>query len=115
MHAKAFQHAVLIGKYSSRISADNAGAATVSPAALWSHILQHVARCIAASGVAVSLESGIAKQTGLDKTYPSLSMDDISHHCDVAVVVGGDGTMLSAARQLAGSTLPLIGINQVRL
>ena len=115
MHAKAFQHAVLIGKYSSRISADNAGAATVSPAALWPHILQHVARCIAASGVAVSLESGIAKQTGLDKTYPSLSMDDISHHCDVAVVVGGDGTMLSAARQLAGSALPLIGVNQGRL
>ena len=115
MHAKAFQHAVLIGKYSSRISADNAGAATVSPAALWSHILQHVARCIAASGVAVSLESGIAKQTGLDKTYPSLSMDDISHHCDVAVVVGGDGTMLSAARQLAAAQLPLIGINQGRL
>jgi NAD+ kinase len=34
---------------------------------------------------------------------------------DVAIVVGGDGTMLAVARKLAGHDVPLVGINQGRL
>jgi len=34
---------------------------------------------------------------------------------DVAVVIGGDGTLLSAARGLVDSNVPLIGINRGRL
>jgi NAD+ kinase len=33
----------------------------------------------------------------------------------LAIVVGGDGTMLSIARQLAPFDIPLIGVNQGRL
>src|SRR5579872_3381061 len=36
-------------------------------------------------------------------------------HADVAIVLGGDGTMLGIARQLAQFNVPLIGINQGRL
>jgi NAD+ kinase len=40
---------------------------------------------------------------------------DIGAHCDAAIVMGGDGTMLGIARQLAPFDVPLIGINQGRL
>ena len=36
-------------------------------------------------------------------------------HCDLALVVGGDGTMLGIGRQLGPYGVPLIGINQGRL
>lgn len=35
--------------------------------------------------------------------------------CELAVVVGGDGTFLHAARALSGSEVPLVGINLGRL
>jgi NAD+ kinase len=40
---------------------------------------------------------------------------EIGEHADVAIVLGGDGTMLGIARQLAPYSVPLIGINQGRL
>ncbi len=46
---------------------------------------------------------------------PHFDMERLGAHCDAAVVVGGDGTMLSTARTLAPQNVPLIGINQGRL
>ena len=60
------------------------------------------------------LGSETAAQTGLPG-YPSVPVGEIAGHADVVVVVGGDGTMLSIARQVAPFDLPLIGINQGRL
>lgn len=41
--------------------------------------------------------------------------DQLCSHCDVVVVVGGDGSFLTAARYLIGTHIPLIGINRGRL
>src|SRR5690606_15210068 len=47
--------------------------------------------------------------------YDALTVDEMGQRCDIAVVVGGDGTMLGIARQVARHGLPLVGINQGRL
>ena len=36
---------------------------------------------------------------------------DIADDCTLAVVIGGDGTMLAVARQLHGHELPMLGVN----
>lgn len=44
-----------------------------------------------------------------------ISIGDFPAQCDLIIAVGGDGTMLSASRALAGTDLPIVGINVGRL
>lgn len=94
-----FRHAALIGKYHAR---------GIRP------LLEDVAHTLSRTGVEVYLEADTAHNTGM-ADYPSLTFDQIGRQCDVAVVVGGDGTMLAVARELSQFDIPLIGINQGRL
>ena len=41
--------------------------------------------------------------------------EELGRRCDLAIVVGGDGTFLGAARSLAGCEVALLGINLGRL
>ena len=43
------------------------------------------------------------------------SLTQIGEQCDLAIVVGGDGTLLHVARHLADHDVPLLGINLGRL
>src|SRR5471030_657799 len=66
------------------------------------------------AGYAVVLE----EQTAAHLSMPGVEVmnaTEIGAHCDAAIVMGGDGTMLGVARQLAPFDVPLIGINQGRL
>jgi len=45
----------------------------------------------------------------------AVGFDEIGRSADLAIVMGGDGTMLAAARNLAHRNVPLAGINQGRL
>ncbi len=46
---------------------------------------------------------------------PREPIEDIGKHIDLAIVVGGDGTLLHVARKLMQHTVPLIGVNLGRL
>ena len=66
------------------------------------------------------LEPLLDKQTGSyfaegEAPWPVLSDEELASRADVAVVLGGDGTMLSAARRLWPHDIPIIGINAGRL
>ncbi len=77
-------------------------------------VLEEIAHFLARKGLEVSLERDTASNTGITD-YPALSVAELARQCDIAIVVGGDGTMLGTARQLAHSGMPLVGINQGRL
>jgi NAD+ kinase len=47
--------------------------------------------------------------------YPVSTLDEMGKVADVAIVMGGDGTLLNIARTLVDHRVPLIGVNQGRL
>ncbi len=94
-----FRHAALVGKFNAGNSRDE---------------LEAVARFLVLHGLEVSLEKDTAANSGIT-AWPALDAVALGAACDIAVVVGGDGTMLGIARQLARFDLPLVGINQGRL
>ncbi|CAM5779487.1 NAD kinase [Castellaniella caeni] len=66
------------------------------------------------TGCTVLIEAETAQNTGVTHFTPA-SFAEIGARADLAIIMGGDGTMLAAARQLATFDVPLIGINHGRL
>ncbi|HYD34220.1 MAG TPA: NAD kinase [Methylophilaceae bacterium] len=63
--------------------------------------------------IGVLVEETTAQQSDI-QAYPIADMDAIGSKAELAVVVGGDGTMLSVARSLVDYSIPLVGINRGR-
>ena len=76
--------------------------------------LRELANRLQAAGRDVLIEADTARHTGL-QGLPAADYSDIGRRADLAIVMGGDGTMLGAARELAPAQVPLIGINHGRL
>jgi NAD+ kinase len=76
--------------------------------------MSRLAGFLAGKGVTVVLESSTAGYLG-QHAYRELALDEMGDAVDLAVVLGGDGTMLNIARILAPSRVPLVGVNQGRL
>jgi NAD+ kinase len=65
-------------------------------------------------GLGVVLEDATARLLR-DPKAEAQPVHEIGRHIDLAIVVGGDGTMLNVARSLAPYDVPLIGVNLGRL
>jgi NAD+ kinase len=64
-------------------------------------------------GLSVLLEQGTAEAIG--RPDEAADIETIGHRANLAIALGGDGTMLGLARELAPYEVPLVGINHGRL
>ena len=101
-----FRQVALIGKF------HNGSPGT--PAASSRQALEEIALYLKSHGTDFVLEKETASHNQLTQ-FPVMDVNDIGVHCDLGLVVGGDGTMLGIGRQLGQFNVPLIGINQGRL
>ncbi|MFN7086807.1 MAG: NAD kinase [Burkholderiales bacterium] len=96
---KTFKTVALIGKYKSPEIAKP---------------LIELARFLAGRGVAVLIDRLTASH--IEKCpYPVLVLEELGKQADLAIVIGGDGTMLNIARTFAPCDVALVGVNQGRL
>lgn len=82
------------------------------PTALTTHEMLY--RWLTAKGYEVIIEQQIARELELQNVETG-TLADIGQRADLAVVVGGDGNMLGAARVLARYDIKVIGINRGNL
>jgi len=94
-----FRRVALVGRYASPTLAEP---------------LAGLAAFLAARGHEIVLEAETARYAPVPGCRRA-EAGALGRDTDVAIIVGGDGTMLSAARELAAFDIPLIGVNQGRL
>jgi NAD+ kinase len=95
----AFPTVALIGKYKTPEVAEP---------------VMRLARFLETRGVRVLLDRLTAAHIQ-NCPYDVLLLEDLGREADLAIVIGGDGTMLNIARTFAPYDVALVGINQGRL
>jgi NAD+ kinase len=76
--------------------------------------LSSLAAFLASRGLTVVVDSLTAAHLK-DSPYQAMSLDEMGRTVDLAIVLGGDGTMLNIARTLSPCNIPMVGVNQGRL
>ena len=69
---------------------------------------------LSAQGMQVCVDPQTAENFPMDG-QPGVSLEKMGTDSDLIMVVGGDGTLLGAARSMAATGVPLLGINLGRL
>ncbi|MDG2090696.1 MAG: NAD(+) kinase [Gammaproteobacteria bacterium] len=70
------------------------------------------------SGIKLVIDEAVSSFMHDHKAYSEMQVipqKDLHKHCDLVIVVGGDGSMLKVAGSLANQDLPVVGINRGRL
>ena len=94
-----FQNVALIGKYKAPEIAEP---------------LLRLAAFLSSRGLNVVLDNLTAEHLN-DHPYQVLTLKEIGCTVELAIVIGGDGTMLNIARTLSPCRIPLVGVNMGRL
>ncbi|HQT26879.1 MAG TPA: NAD kinase [Burkholderiales bacterium] len=94
-----FKTVALIGKYKSPEIADP---------------LIRLGKFLQERGISV-IQDRLTADNVKGSEFPALALDEIGRKADLAIVLGGDGTMLNIARTLAPYGVSLVGVNQGRL
>ena len=76
--------------------------------------LQRLINFLLCRGVAVSLDERLASLIP-DVNVDTSSLGAMGEHCDLVIVIGGDGSLLSAGRELSIYDVPVLGVNRGRL
>jgi len=63
----------------------------------------------------IFLEEATAKLLSAESELPAIPYEELGAKCDLLIVVGGDGCMLSAAHIAVLNNVPIVGINRGRL
>ncbi|MFV0478590.1 MAG: NAD(+) kinase [Parahaliea sp.] len=77
-------------------------------------VLEELVKLLTRRGLEVILEHRLG-ELAAGEGYTLASLDEIGEDCDLVIVVGGDGSLLSAARTLAKYETPVLGVNRGRL
>jgi NAD+ kinase len=72
--------------------------------------IQTVAQFLRRRGIEAVYDDATAHL--LDGSQRHVARTALGEHCDLVIVVGGDGSLLGVARDLAASNVPVIGINR---
>jgi NAD+ kinase len=94
-----FNTVALIGKYKSLEIAEP---------------LLKLADFLASAGLSVAVDN-LTDQHLTSHPYRVLELEEMGGKVDLAIVLGGDGTLLNIARMLAPFDIPLVGVNQGRM
>lgn len=71
-------------------------------------IVPELVAWLQARGMAVRCDEATAAYSGLGSSLPR---EEVPRECDLVIVLGGDGTLLSAARAIGGREIPLFAVN----
>lgn len=76
-------------------------------------VVAELAGWLDARGVRAVFDTETAALVGLPPDRPTCSRDDLPRHCDLLVVLGGDGTLIGMAGRIAtaGTNIPMLGVN----
>lgn len=77
--------------------------------------LNAIAEHLSSLHITVTADENTAALIDQKFAINGINRSDMRANCDLIIVVGGDGTLLDAARMLSGVDIPLIGVNLGRL
>jgi NAD+ kinase len=76
--------------------------------------VERLAKILSAQGYRAIIEENTAIEIK-NKSIDRLNAKGIGERCGLVIAIGGDGTLISIARQLAIYDVPVVGVNQGRL